>query len=186
MNTFAQITHCSRRWRRLVAAGIAGALACTVATAPAGAASPDALTNPSAGPDAAQSSVAVVMAQHADRELSADEMDKMRGGFLLFSSVAMDVRVEFAAIVNGELVPVSVDPSVFGAPGIFTQLNDGVATVTGTNQFRGFVTAVQNNLNFQNLQTATIATFDLTGSMASFRGGLMRSQLNATTTSLGL
>lgn len=137
-------------------------------------------------PGRSSSSVAAILEEHAARELPPAELDRMRGGFLLFSGIAMNVRVEFAALVNGELAPVAVDPSVYGAPGIFTRLSDGVATVTGTNQFRGLVSAVQNNLDFQNFQSTTFATFDLSGSMASLRGGLMRGELNYTTTSFGL
>jgi hypothetical protein len=143
---------------------------------------PGAAGEPATG--AGQPTVASVFAQHAVRELEADEMRKMRGGFLLFSSVAMDIRIEFAARVNGDFVPVMVDPSIFGASGIYTRLADGVATVQGTNQFSGLVTAVQNNLSFQDLQTATYATFNLTGSMASLRGSLFRSELNYTMSSL--
>ena len=134
----------------------------------------------------AEPSVAAILSAHAVRELDPAEMDKMRGGFLLFSSVAMDVRVEFSALVNGDAVPVVVDPSVFGASGILTRLGDGIATVAGTGQFRGLAASVQNNLSFQDLQTATIATFNLHGSIASFRGSLFRSELNYTTSSLGL
>jgi hypothetical protein len=185
---------------RYRAPGLAWLLACLVAIAPApgvaeaaspGASSTVAIPLADLGRTAtttppAPNSVAEVMALHAERELDAAEMDKMRGGFLLFTSVAVDVRVEFAALANGEFLPVAVDPSVFGAPGIYTRLTDGVATVMGTNQFRGLISNVQNNLNFQDLQTATYATFNLTGSMTAFRAGLMRSELNFTTSSLGL
>lgn len=131
-----------------------------------------------------QPSVVSVFTQQAARPLAPDEMDKARGGFLLFSSTAMDVRIEFAAKVNGDFAPVMVDPSIFGAPGIFTRLADGVVTVAGTNRFSGLLTAVQNNQSFQDLQTTTYATFDLTGSMASFRASQFRSQLNYTMSSL--
>lgn len=132
-----------------------------------------------------QPSVVSVFTQHAARPLAPDKMDKARGGFLLFSSTAMDVRIAFAAKVNGEFAPVMVDPSIYSAPGILTRLADGVVTVAGTNRFSGLLTAVQNNQSFQNLQTTTYATFDLTGSMASFRASQFRSQLNYTMSSLG-
>lgn len=201
MGRLAPISRTFLRRLRLPAACLVGVLAWSGAyaaspgEAPAPVLSPASLVTtdsataawPAVAPETpAEPSVAAILSAHAARELDPAEMDKMRGGFLLFSSVAMDVRIEFSALVNGEAVPVVVDPSVFGASGILTRLGDGIATVAGTGQFRGLASSVQNNLSFQDLQTATIATFNLHGSIASFRGGLFRSELNYTTSSLGL
>lgn len=198
MGGLAPISRSFLRRLRLLAACLVGVLAWSGAHAASPGETPAPVLSPAApvvplaawpavAPETpAEPSVAAILSAHAARELDPAEMDKMRGGFLLFSSVAMDVRIEFSALVNGDAVPVVVDPSVFGASGILTRLGDGIATVAGTGQFRGLASSVQNNLSFQDLQTATIATFNLHGSIASFRGGLFRSELNYTTSSLGL
>jgi len=189
------------RCRRLAVALVA-TLAFHVIAVPAGAAPPEDPNTKPAPPaiaDALQDtlppvpesersrpSVASVFQQFAERELPADEMNRLRGGFLLTASVAMDMRIEFSTLVNGEFVPITIDPSIMTAPGIVTRLQDGVATVFGTNDFRGVVGLVQNNLNFQDLKTTITANFNLTGSMSAIRSGLLRNQMNFTNTALGL
>ncbi len=163
----------ARRRNLPPAAGLACGLL-LAAPAPAAAAEPIPPVPPPSAADLPP--VAEVLAASAERRLPREEIRRLRGGFLLASSVAMDLNVDFAASVNGSLLDIADYPS--GYSGIMLGVVDGTAQIVGTNDFQGVISNIQNSLNFQDIQTLTRLDVDLSGSLAAFRAGTLTSEIS--------
>ena len=102
----------------------------------------------------------------------------MRGGIVFNAGIVLEFTIDFVTHING----VVVGPTPFDDPlnfsGILTRVEDGVSTVIGTNDFSGIISLVQNSLDFQDIQSATIVHADIFGALNSIHGSLIRSQLN--------
>jgi len=117
-----------------------------------------------------------IITELALAELSDEELDDMRGGFVFGAGIVLAFTVNFVATVNGDVLPPLDIP--IGVPGIMTMVVDGVATVIGRDDFTGIISLVQNSLDFQDIRSATIVHANIYGVMNSVHGSLIRSQLN--------
>ncbi len=121
-------------------------------------------------------SVAEIFAQQ--QEISGLEYEELRGGYYFSAGAAIKFGVEFITEINGQ----TVTPIVNGDPtlttGVMTLVENGQAFVTATNDFSGVMNVVQNSLNSQIIQNATVLQIDLFNVQAALRNGSFSSEIN--------
>lgn len=121
-------------------------------------------------------SVAEVFA--VQQEITASEYQDLRGGYYFAAGAAINFGVEFITEINGQ----AITPIVNGDPalttGVMTLVDNGQAFVTATNDFTGVLSVVQNSLNSQIIQNATVLQIDLFNVQAALQNGTFASEIN--------
>jgi len=123
-----------------------------------------------------QPSVAEIFALQP--EIGASEYQELRGGYFFSAGASIKFGVEFITEINGQ----TITPIVNGDPalttGVMTLVDNGQAFVTATNDFTGVMNVVQNSLNSQIIQNATVLQIDLFNVQAAIQNGTFTSEMN--------